>query len=290
MPTPDPDIQSLFSKGEELLEMMRKSREFTDQLMKENERLRLKTVQLEKDLLEHREKAKDTKVEAILQENTVLIEKLKHLEKRFSEIEEENQDFANKYVEITQQNESLANLYVASHQLHSTLDPQEVMGIVSEILVNLVGAEEFAIFVVDKVTKELTPVAGEGIFSRLASGELVWEESILEKVVKTGEAFFHDGQTYLLEAPLACVPLKIKQEVVGAIAIFKLLVQKEGFTPMDSEILNLLAGHAATAVVSSRLYADAERKLKTIEGFIDLLRRHDSLSEGKLPPPEESGS
>ncbi len=290
MATPDPDIQTLFSKGEELLEMMRKSREFTDQLMKENERLRLKNVQLEKELLDLRGKAQDAKVDALLQENAALSEKLAHLEKRFSEIEEENQDFASKYVEITQQNESLANLYVASHQLHSTLDPQEVMGIVSEILVNLVGAEEFAIFVVDKTTKEVTPVAGEGIFPRLASGELVWEEGILEQVVKTGEAFFHDGRTYLLEAPLACVPLKIKQEVVGAVAIFKLLVQKEGFTPMDSEILNLLAGHAATAVASSRLYADAERKLKTIEGFIELMRRNDPLSETKLPHREESGS
>jgi len=283
MATPDTDFQSFFSRGEEFLEMMRKSREFTDKLMKENERLRLKHVQMEKELLDLRQKAKEPKLEALLGENAALKEKIAHLEKRFSEMEEENQDFANKYVEITQQNESLANLYVASHQLHSTLDPQEVMGIVSEILVNLVGAEEFAIFVVDKMTKELTPVAGEGIFSKLASGELMWEQGILEQVIKTGEAFFYDGQSYVLEAPLACVPLKIKQEVVGAIAIFKLLVQKEGFTSTDSEILNLLAGHAATAVVSSRLYADAERKLKTIEGFIELLRNQDPLSAAKLP-------
>jgi GAF domain-containing protein len=137
------------------------------------------------------------------------------------------------------------------------------------------------------MTKELTPVAGEGIFPKLATGELMWEEGILEQVISTGVPFYHDGETHLLEAPLACVPLKIKDEVVGAIAIFKLLVQKDGFAPMDTEILNLLAGQAATAIVCSRIYADADRKLKTIEGFIELLRRREPLSEATLSPQEE---
>jgi nitrate/nitrite-specific signal transduction histidine kinase len=275
MSTSDAEIQTLFSRGEDLLEMMRKSREFIDQLMKENERLRLKTVQMEKEIADLREKSQDGKVDALLQERAALLEKLNGLEKRFSEVEEENQDFATKYVEITQQNESLANLYVASYQLHSTMDPQEVLGIVNEILINLVGAEEFAVFLVDKSTKELTPVTGEGILPQLASGELAWQ-GILDRVVKSGQAVYHDKQPPFPGAPLACVPLKIKQKVVGAITIFKLLVQKEGFSPMDSEILNLLAGHAATAIVGSHLHADAERKLKTIEGFMELLTRHDT--------------
>jgi nitrate/nitrite-specific signal transduction histidine kinase len=286
MSTADADIQKLFSKREEFLEMMRKSQEFTDRLMKENERLRLRTVQMEKEILELREKTQDPRVETLRQENAVLLEKVNRLEKRFSEMESENQDFATKYVEITQQNESLANLYVASHQLHSTLDPQEVLGIVNEILINLVGAEEFAVFLVDRTTKELTPVTGEGMQAKLASGPLEWEGDVLEQVVKSGDAFYLDGQSLVLDGPLACVPLKIKQEVVGAIVIFKLLVQKEGFTPMDSEILNLLAGHAATAIVGSHLHADAERKLKTIEGFMELLKGHDPLSEVKSPRPD----
>ena len=290
MSTPDSDNHTLFSKREEFLEMMRKSQEFASQLMKENERLRLRCVQMEKEILDLRQRAQDSRVEALLQEKAALMEKLGSLEKRFSEMEGENQDFATKYVEITQQNESLANLYVASHQLHSTLDPQEVLGIVNEILINLVGAEEFAVFLVDKTTKELTPVTGEGVLPKLASRELGWEENILEHVVKTGKAFYSDEQNLTPGRPLACVPLKIKQEVVGAIAIFKLLVQKEGFTPMDTEIMDLLAGHAATAIVGSHLHADAERKLKTIEWFMELMMRPDSQSGAKTPRPENPGA
>ena len=48
-------------------------------------------------------------------------------------------------------------------------------------------------------------------------------------------------------------------------------VQKEGFTAVDYELFTLLAGHAATAIFSSKLYSQSERKLSTIQGFLDLL-------------------
>jgi AAA+ ATPase superfamily predicted ATPase len=39
-----------------------------------------------------------------------------------------------------------------------------------------------------------------------------------------------------------------------------------------SELLELLAGHAASALISSKLYSMTDRKLRTIEGFMSLLR------------------
>jgi hypothetical protein len=55
--------------------------------------------------------------------------------------------------------------------------------------------------------------------------------------------------------------------------IYSLLTQKDRFTSVDYELFSLLAGHAATAVFSSRLYSESERKLSTIQGFIDLLTK-----------------
>jgi GAF domain-containing protein len=43
--------------------------------------------------------------------------------------------------------------------------------------------------------------------------------------------------------------------VVGVISINKLLVQKTEFTPTDFELFTLLAGHAATAIFSAKLYS-----------------------------------
>ena len=173
---------------------------------------------------------------------------------------------------MAQQNEGLANLYVASFQLHSTLDPDEVMGTVKEIIINLVGSEEFVIFVADKRSGELSPVAWEGSFAAGEGEPAPWDAEVLDRVARTGQPWFAPHGARRRGTPLACVPLVIKKEVVGVIAVFTLLMQKPALGPLDMEILNLLAAHAATAIVSSRLYADADRKLKTMEGFIELLK------------------
>ena len=70
-----------------------------------------------------------------------------------------------------------------------------------------------------------------------------------------------------------CIPLGVQEQQIGAIAVFSLLVQKEGFSALDQELFTLLGGHAATSILAARLYSHSERKLNTIQGFIDLLTK-----------------
>ena len=71
---------------------------------------------------------------------------------------------------------------------------------------------------------------------------------------------------------MVCIPLKIKDRVIGVLAIFGLLEQKDKkLSRIDYELFSMLAGHAATAIFSAKLYSMSERKLSTIQGFIDLL-------------------
>jgi GAF domain-containing protein len=76
-----------------------------------------------------------------------------------------------------------------------------------------------------------------------------------------------------LRQPIVCIPLAIQKRPIGAIAIYSLLQQKNGFTALDHELFTLLGGHAATAIFAARLYSQSERKLNTIQGFIDLLTK-----------------
>ena len=69
------------------------------------------------------------------------------------------------------------------------------------------------------------------------------------------------------------VVVRVQERPIGAIAIHKLLQQKSGFSALDHELFTLLGGHAATAVFAARLYSQSERKLNTIQGFIDLLTK-----------------
>jgi nitrate/nitrite-specific signal transduction histidine kinase len=263
------EILNLFKKSEELVDMLRKGRQFTEELMSENERLRYRVVQLEAEKMSP--SATLTKeLERLRIENGHMAQKLEFLDGKFQQVEAENKDFAQRYVEVEEQNESLANLYVASHRLHSTLDSSEVVECIKEILLNMIGSEDFGLFVVDDETGALVRSGYEG---ETAGGpekaNIVPGEGLEGVVALGGEPFFGESG---VEEPRACVPLKIKDRVVGLIVIYTLLSHKKGLSVLDHKLLELLAGHAASALISSKLYSMTDRKLRTIEGFMSLLR------------------
>ena len=105
-------------------------------------------------------------------------------------------------------------------------------------------------------------VIGEGIQGKVAAlGEsyYITDEEKQHRAEKAGE-------------PIACIPAKIQDRLIGVISIYRLLRQKDGFTSIDFKLFDLLAGHAATALYSSKLYALSERRLETFRSFLDLLK------------------
>ena len=240
-------VLRIFAQGEELLEVLRRGRHFTEELLTENERLRYQIVKGESENLQARNSLEAETARAG-QENGQLRRRIEHLERRFGEIEAENHDFARRYSDITTENENLANLYVASYRLHSTLDPTEVMEIICEILVELVGAEDFGILLLDELTNELTPLRVEGPLESYPAHMLVGQGAIGTSV-RDGRPTYHEAAGP--GEPLAVVPLQIKGHSVGALVITRMLHARTRFDGISRELLGLLAGHAATALMSS---------------------------------------
>src|SRR5499426_2381581 len=137
----------LSRKGQDILQIVGKAKEFTEELLKENERLRFKIASLEAS--GGAQKA-DDRVKTLDMRVHELEDKLAELETRYRKVEEENKEFADRYIEIEKQNNNLANLYMASYQLHSTLDYKEIIRIVQKIVINLIGAETFHIWMVSE--------------------------------------------------------------------------------------------------------------------------------------------
>jgi hypothetical protein len=263
------DSLRFFAQGEELVEMLRRGRRFTEQILSENERLRLQVVKEESEKMQLQTAIKAGGF-SYQRENAQLKERVEHLEARFGQIEAENHDFAARYAEISEENESLASLYVASCRLHSTLDPSDVTEIVCEILIELVGAEEFGLLLLDERRNELSLIRIEGPATFYPPHILVGEGPI-GAAVRDGRPAYREPPPPGL--PLAVIPLQIKGHGVGAIVITKLLHGKARLCGLAKELLTLLAGHAATALTASRLYTSVDRKLRTIEGFMDLMKK-----------------
>src|SRR5689334_7465958 len=148
-------------KGQDFFQIFLKAKEFTEELLKENERLRFKIARLETagggPVAGSEDRLRD--LQGRIRD---LEEKLAEMEARYKKVEEENKEFADRYIEIEEQNNNLANLYVASYQLHSTLDYKEVVRIVHEIVINLIGAEAFHVFMAGEKTPQLELESSEG--------------------------------------------------------------------------------------------------------------------------------
>jgi nitrate/nitrite-specific signal transduction histidine kinase len=261
------------TRGQEAFQAFVRAKEFTEELLKENERLRFKAASLESS--GGAGAASEERVRELTRRIRELEERLADIEARYRKVEEENKEFADRYIEIEEQNNNLANLYVASYQLHSTVDYDEVIRIVQEIIINLIGAEAFHVLMVSEKTGQLELESSEGQVAPVKAVAL--NEGPIGKAAQTGENYFADTVSHReptpFHEPIACIPLKIKDTVIGVISINKLLVQKTAFSSMDYELFTLLAGHAATAIFSSKLYSVSARKLTTLQGFLDMLKQ-----------------
>jgi CheY-like chemotaxis protein len=196
-------------------------------------------------------------------------------QRRISELEQENIDFANQLVQVEDVNNNLTNLYIASSRLHSTLDRKETLEIIKEVVINFVGAERFAVFIHDDVEKVLRFETGEGFDDDYQMPEIRMGEGLLGEIASKNENYFAKEMVGQESddpmAPLVAIPLMIQGELLGLLAIYRLFIQKEQLASIDYQLFSMLGDHAATALFSSTLYGRSERKRQTYQGFMDLL-------------------
>jgi regulator of replication initiation timing len=140
----------------------------------------------------------------------------------------------------------LANLYVASYQLQGTVTRERVLAGISEVLINLIGTEDFGVYELrdDVLTLACSfgPVDEESV-------RLPGRAANIWQAIETGELLLGKPA----EGVVVCIPLKVDGTVSGVIAIFSLLAHKTELAPLDHELFALLGTHAATALYSSTL-------------------------------------
>jgi len=156
-----------------------------------------------------------------------------------------------RFVELQTQNSNLAKLVIAATLLHASLDEAAVVSAIHEVVINLVGSEEFAVmevgaggtlsvlstFGMDPDRARALPVAGE-----------------LAQALRTGEPMLHDDVTSDHQHPIAVVPLRTGEQCGAAVVIWGLLTQKEGWVHFDHELFSLLRVHGGGALYASRLH------------------------------------
>lgn len=181
------------------------------------------------------------------------------LKAQLAEILRENRSLGDQQVTAEQQLGNLATQYVALNSLHRALKTPDVVAAIQEIVANLIGCEEMAIFETDEARGRLTLLASLGI-NAAAYQNLRIGEGPIGTVALTGELMLrNDGeaaQAKTKQTPLACIPLRLDGRVAGVLVIFTLLPQKSGLEDVDLDLFEVLAAHAASALLFARLYSE----------------------------------
>lgn len=219
------------------------------ELFEQNERLKSlvasleeKQNQISEELSSLREERDALRVERV---------KLKHV---LDEALAQNRRDIERSALVEQQCTSLANLYVATFKLHASLERQDVLAAISEIVVNLVGCEHFGVF---ERSGEQLKLIGEFPAHPCPVKELPALAGFVADIFKASGPWIagRDPQptSAVPDLVTAVIPLRLGSELTGAVLLFTLLPQKGGtFGDVDLELMDLLTAHAATALFASR--------------------------------------
>jgi GAF domain-containing protein len=165
----------------------------------------------------------------------------------------------------------LMSLYVATYQLHVSLDPVEVQNAIAEIAKDLLGASSFALLIKDEGDGGCEVALSQGMRdgSRFQGEHYLGGDAMVDATLADGVLRLEQqGES---EA-LAAVPLRVEEAIVGALVILRLLDHKATPLSEDRDILDLLAAHAASALFAARVYSKTDRKLRTLQSLVNLIR------------------
>ena len=259
----DAFIQTFLKKGVQL----------TEELLKENDRLRRRAGELENEnAILHAQVKSDAAIRELIQKIQELENEKNRLISRFHEVEARSDQFATTFAEVEAELANLASLYVASNQMHSTLSLRGVIRQIKEMLAQLVGARAFALYFVSDDGSTLVPIAHEGVRTADLGPVRVGEGPIGRAFTSGTSDVAEDADVSAcnIQSPAACVPLRVEERVIGVAALFSTFEQKTRFLPVDYEFFKLLAAHAASAIVAARLFAEGGGKTPGIDAFLDL--------------------
>lgn len=250
-------------------QFLRKGVELTEGLLEENKVLSDKMAELQQENARLRAQiASDDAIRDLIRKIDRLEAERNELLTRSTQLEATKEESETRNMQVEQELHDLANLYIASHHLHTTLSVRGVVHRLIELLQQLIGAEQCAIYLIDAAGKTAFAIGADGLERDDVADVIVGEGSVGE-VMMTGLAHIQEdiSAAGTLEQPLVAIPLMVRDKAVGAIAVARVFEQKGVWAAVDHELFKLLGSHAGNALVAANLFTRAEGALDALDGL-----------------------
>ena len=178
--------------------------------------------------------------------------------------------------QLKQRVKELEILHSIGKSVTSLLDLDELLTRIVEASVDITGAEEGYVLLVDEGTEELYLRAGQNLGEEHAQGfRLKVHDSIAGSVVKTGKPVIVNSKeerglkikTGYIVKSLLNVPLRAREKVIGILGVNN-KVSDKAFSEDNLYMLSILADYAAIAIVNARLFSQLSETKERLNGLI----------------------
>jgi adenylate cyclase len=192
--------------------------------------------------------------------------------------EEERDALNTSIINLEQKRDELATLYEIARMLNSTLGFDEVLRLVMDQVIEVVGAERGFLVLLDPATGDLRfEIARDKQARSIDASAFNFQisRSTVERVVRTRQLIMtsHDAQVELSEAEsvlmhgirsIMCAPLIVRDTCIGAVYVDSRIVAGL-FLPKQGDLLMAFCRQAAIAIDNARLFADLNLALRKVE-------------------------
>jgi phosphoserine phosphatase RsbU/P len=163
---------------------------------------------------------------------------------------------------------ALQRLMEITASLNSTLNVDELLGLIINSAADLLGAETASLLLVDEETGELIVQVATGepgeeaMRQRVPAGQGIagWVVEQGEPVIvddPSSDSRFYEGMDQAIgfeTRNLVAVPLKVRDRVIGVVEVIN-KQGDDGFDQSDADLAGALSNQAAIAIDNARLYA-----------------------------------
>ena len=200
---------------------------------------------------------------------------LKTLENSLAQISEILIPFEQRYSHL----QALAGI---GQVVNSTLEVDEVLQIVMDTIIRLMGAERGFLMLRDESGEMTTRIARNWEQEAVNKNEFAISRTVIQRVIEEGVAVLttnaredprFGGQESIIAFNLRsilCVPLKVKTELIGVIYADN-RIRTGIFSEADRDLLLSFADQAAVAIENARLFSSLKRTLEEVTELKNLM-------------------
>ena len=203
------------------------------------------------------------------------VDELKTLENSLTQVSE-------LLIPLEQRHSHLEALADIGQVINSTLEVDEVLQIVMDTIVRLMGAERGFLMLRDERGEMVTRIARNWEQESINPNEFAISRSVVQRVLDGEEGVLttnaredprFGGQESIIAFNLRsilCVPLSVKSELIGVIYTDN-RIRTGIFSESDRDLLLAFANQAAVAIENARLFSSLKRTLEEVTELKNLM-------------------